>query len=102
MCYSTLVLDEDYAEVAGVEYYAIETSMGTFKFAQRPAGVVPALLDDLAAFRKQAKKEMAEAKARADSWGEALANSRQLAFKITMNSVYGVLGATRGMMPCVA
>lgn len=101
MCYSTLVLDDAYAAVPGVEYYVIETAMGTFKFAQSPQGVLPALLDDLAAFRKQAKKDMAAAKAAGDSWTEALANGRQLAFKITMNSVYGFGGATKGMLPCV-
>lgn len=89
MCYSTLVLDEDYADVPGVEYYSVDTSMGTFKFAQQPPGVVPALLDDLAKFRKQAKKEMAEHKARGDAWAESLANARQLAFKVTMNRCGG-------------
>lgn len=101
MCYSTLVLDESFGAVPGVEYYEIETSMGTFKFAQQPRGVVPSLLEDLAKFRKQAKREMAEAKARGDAWAEALANGRQLAFKITMNSCYGFVGATKGMLPCV-
>ena len=81
MCYSTLVLDDDFGELAGVEYYSIDTSMGTFKFAQQPRGVVPSLLEDLAQFRKQAKKEMAQAKARGDAWAESLANGRQLAFK---------------------
>lgn len=101
MCYSTLVLDDEYGAVPGVEYYDVGTSMGDYRFAQSTPGVVPSLLEDLAAFRKQAKKEMAENKARGDAWGEALANGRQLAFKITMNSVYGFLGATKGMLPCV-
>lgn len=102
MCYSTLVLEDDtYGHVPGVDYYSIETSMGTFRFAQQPPGVVPSLLEDLAKFRKQARAEMAEAKARGDDWAVALANGRQLAFKVTMNSCYGVLGATKGMMPCV-
>jgi hypothetical protein len=37
--------------------------------------VVPRLLEDLAVFRKQAKKDMAAAKAVGDSWREALCNS---------------------------
>lgn len=83
MCYSTLVMEDDkYGEVPGVDYYSIETSMGTFRFAQQPAGVVPSLLEDLAKFRKQARAEMAEAKARGDDWTAALANGRQLAFKV--------------------
>lgn len=101
MCYSTIVLDPAYANVAGAEYYEIQTSMGTFKFAQGTVGVVPSLLEDLAKYRKQAKQDMARCKAAQDAWGESLANARQLAFKITMNSVYGFLGATRGMLPIV-
>lgn len=101
LCYSTMVLDPKYDHVEGVEYYEIVTGMGTFRFAQEPQGVVPALLEDLAKFRKKAKKDMAEAKGRGDDWAAALFNAQQLAFKITMNSVYGFLGATKGMLPCV-
>lgn len=96
-----MVLDPQYAKVDGVEYYDIATGMGEFSFAQHPVGVVPALLEDLAAFRKKAKKDMAAAKAAGDTWAEALFNGRQNAFKITMNSVYGFLGATKGILPCV-
>ena len=75
MCYSTLVMEEEaYGQLPGIEYYTIETSMGTFRFAQEPRGVVPSLLEDLAKFRKQARAEMAEAKARGDDWTAALAN----------------------------
>lgn len=102
MCYSTLVLDDAYAWLDGTEYYEVDTAMGTYRFAQDPPGVLPALLDDLAKFRKAAKKDMARAKADGDAWTEALANGRQLAYKITMNSVYGFAGATKGMLPCVS
>lgn len=101
LCYTTIVLDPKYGGVPGVEYYEVETSMGRFKFSQDVPGVVPSLLEDLAAYRKQAKRDMAACKESGDAWGEALANARQLAFKITMNSVYGFLGATRGMLPIV-
>lgn len=102
MCYSTLVLDDPkYGAMPGVEYYEIETKMGTFKYAQSPQGVVPALLEDLAAFRKQAKRDMAAAKARGDDWAASLFNAKQLAYKITMNSAYGFLGASKGMLPIV-
>lgn len=101
LCYSTLVLDPRYDAVDGVDYYTVATGMGVYRFAQAPQGVVPALLEDLAQFRKKAKKDMAAAKAAGDSWAEALFNSKQLAYKITMNSVYGFCGATKGMLPCV-
>jgi hypothetical protein len=33
---------------------------------------------------------------------EAVYNGQQLAYKISMNSIYGFTGATKGMLPCVA
>lgn len=105
LCYSTLVMDTTatatQAEDLGVEFETVETGLGTFRFAQSPRGVVPSLLEDLARFRKQAKKDMAAAEEAGDAWTASLCNARQLAFKITMNSAYGAIGATKGMMPCV-
>ena len=106
MSFDTLVLDKRYDDVPGVEYYEIETKLGTFRFAQpgeddRFKGILPNLLDDLAEFRKQAKRDMAAAKKRGDDWGVALYNAKQLAYKVTMNSAYGFTGASRGFLPCV-
>lgn len=99
LCYSTLVLADPGADPG--ECVTVETSLGTFKFVQGRRGVVPALLEDLAKFRKQAKKDMAAAEAAGDEWVASLFNAKQLAYKITMNSAYGFLGATKGMLPCV-
>lgn len=79
--YSTLVLDTKYDNLPGVQYYEVETDQGTFRFAQGFTGVLPDLLKDLAVFRKKAKKDMAEAKTRGDSWAASLFNAKQLAFK---------------------
>lgn len=83
--YSTLVLEDKYDNLPGIEYYEVETDQGTFRFAQGQVGVLPDLLKDLAAYRKAAKKKMAEAKARGDNFAAALHNGEQLAFKVTMN-----------------
>lgn len=99
LCYSTMVLDERYGRLDGVEYYTVDTAMGTFKFAQSPPGVLPALLDDLAKFRKTAKKDMADAKARNDAWTEALANGRQLAFKASGDVFRSGAGACPNNVP---
>lgn len=99
--YSTLVLDKKYDNLPGVEYYEIETDQGTFRFAQGFTGVLPDLLKDLAVFRKKAKKDMADAKARGDTWAATLYNAKQGAFKITMNSAYGFTGANKGFLSCV-
>lgn len=106
MSFDTLVIDPKYANVPGVDYYTIETGLGTFRFAQpgedgRFKGILPCLLDDLAKFRKQAKKDMAAAKARGDEWSATLFNAKQLAYKVTMNSAYGFCGASKGFLPCV-
>lgn len=83
--YSTIVLDPRYANVPGVEYYEVDTDQGSFKFAQGVPAVLPALLEDLAQFRKAAKKKMAAAKARGDAFATAIHNGAQNAFKVTMN-----------------
>lgn len=99
--FSTLVLDTTYDNLPGVEYYEVQTDQGTFRFAQGRVGVLPDLLKDLAAYRKAAKKKMAEAKARGDEFAVALHNGEQLAFKVTMNSAYGFAGANKGFLSCV-
>jgi len=57
------------------------------------------VLQELKAFRKQAKKDMALA---TDYTMKNIYNGKQLAYKISMNSVYGFTGAAKGMLPCVA
>lgn len=101
MCPSTLVLDPAYAALDGIEYYEIDTGAGLARFAQDVKCVVPALLEELAAFRKQAKTDMAVAKGMGDAFQASVSNAKQLAYKVSMNSVYGFFGAMRGMLPVV-
>jgi DNA polymerase delta subunit 1 len=61
-------------------------------------GILPQILDELLAARKRAKKDMAAA---TDPMEKAVQNGRQLALKISANSVYGFTGATVGQLPCV-
>lgn len=97
----TIVMEPRFANVPGVEYYEVATGIGTFRYAQNVQGVVPALLDDLAKFRKNAKKLMAAAHKEGDEFKEALYDASQKAYKVVMNSVYGFLGASKGFIPCV-
>lgn len=101
MCYSTIVLNPAFDNLPGVEYYQIDTGFGTYRFAQGFQAVLPTLLEELAVFRKDARKKQALAKERGDVFAAALFNGQQLAYKISANSVYGVLGATRSFLPCV-
>ena len=100
MCPSTLVRDPRYDNLPGVEYFTVETPKDTYKFAQVENAVLPSLLDDLAQYRKAAKRRMSEAKAAEDTFAESVENGRQLAYKVCMNSAYGFFGAPRGYLPC--
>ena len=55
-------------------------------------------MDELLAARKRAKKDMALA---SDPMIKAVQNGRQLALKISANSVYGFTGASVGQLPCL-
>ena len=94
LCYSTLVLDEKYNNLPGITY----ERFGNHTFAQGVPSVLPNILSELKQFRKQAKKDMAASTGAT----KRMFNGKQLAYKISMNSVYGFTGASVGMLPCVA
>lgn len=62
-------------------------------------GLLPAILRDLLAARKRAKADM---KSATDPFLRSVFNGRQLALKVSANSVYGFTGATVGSWPCLA
>jgi DNA polymerase delta subunit 1 len=95
LCYSTLVVDKRYMGLPGIKY----ETFGPHTFAQDVPSLLPVILNELAAFRKKAKKSMAENEG---TPMEAIYNGKQLAYKISMNSIYGFTGASKGMLPCVA
>ena len=98
LCYSTYVMNEkDYGNVPGIEYETFKVGEKTYKFAQGVPSLLPAILLELKQFRKKAKKDMAAA---TGSMKEVY-NGKQLAYKISMNSVYGFTGAGKGILPCV-
>jgi len=107
LCYSTLVMDPKYDNLPGVEY----EQFGPHKFAQSTSSacapelrvpvpsLLPVILTDLKAYRKKAKKLMASAEG---TPMEAVYNGQQLAYKVSMNSIYGFCGASKGILPLVA
>ncbi len=95
LCYSTLVMDPKYDNLPGVEY----EQFGPHRFAQGVVSLLPTILTDLKAYRKKAKKLMAQYEG---TPLEAIYNGQQLAYKISMNSIYGFTGASKGMLPLVA
>ena len=95
LCYSTLVMDPKYDNLPGIEY----EQFGPHRFAQGVQSLLPTILTDLKAFRKKAKKLMAQHEG---TPLESIYNGQQLAYKISMNSIYGFTGAAKGMLPLVA
>jgi DNA polymerase delta subunit 1 len=95
LCYSTLVMNARYDNLPGVKY----EQFGPHRFAQGVDSLLPVILTDLKAYRKKAKRLMAVAEG---TPMEAVYNGQQLAYKISMNSIYGFTGASKGMLPCVA
>eukprot|EP00923_Selenidium_pygospionis_P030946 GHVN01054996.1.p1 GENE.GHVN01054996.1~~GHVN01054996.1.p1 ORF type:complete len:1132 (+),score=180.09 GHVN01054996.1:185-3580(+) len=62
-------------------------------------GILPQIVEELITARKRAKKEMEQA---TDELTKMVLNGRQLALKISANSVYGYTGATTGgQLPCL-
>ncbi|XP_034213465.1 DNA polymerase delta catalytic subunit isoform X2 [Prunus dulcis] len=71
------------------------SEQGTYEGA---TGILPEILEELLAARKRAKADLKEAK---DPLEKAVLDGRQLALKISANSVYGFTGATVGQLPCI-
>lgn len=99
LCYNTIVLDPLYKDLTDVEYETVSWEANgkhnEYTFAQSTQGVLPKLLEQLTKSRKKAKKDMANAK---DPFMKEVYNGKQLAFKVSMNSIYGFCSAF--MLPC--
>ena len=89
LCYSTLVpaykakqyKDEDITKTPNGDW---------FVKPHVKKGILPLILEELIAARKKAKQELARA---TDPFEKAVLDGRQLALKISANSVYGFTGA---------
>jgi DNA polymerase elongation subunit (family B) len=98
LCYSTYVMDERrYGNIEGITYETFNIGDKTYKFAQDVPSLLPAILAELKQFRKKAKRDMAAA----TGYMKEVYNGKQLAYKVSMNSVYGFTGAGKGILPCV-
>ncbi|CAN8270830.1 unnamed protein product [Cochlearia groenlandica] len=70
----------------------------TFVKPSLQKGILPEILEELITARKRAKADLKEA---TDPFEKAVLDGRQLALKISANSVYGFTGAVVGMLPCL-
>lgn len=71
----------------------------TYTFVKNVQGIIPSLLQHLLKARKVAKRAMAAA---TDEFERSVQNGRQLALKVSCNSVYGFFGVapSRGLLSC--
>ncbi|KAF8075071.1 DNA polymerase family B-domain-containing protein [Lyophyllum atratum] len=100
LCYTTL-LDKATIDrlqlVKDVDYIQTPNN-DLFVTATRRKGLLPTILEDLISARKRAKADLKNEK---DPFKRAVLDGRQLALKISANSVYGFTGATIGKLPCL-
>ncbi|KAF8573753.1 hypothetical protein K439DRAFT_1399532 [Ramaria rubella] len=100
LCYTTL-LDADTIKrmdlVKDVDY-VVTPNNDCFVIPQRRKGLLPTILEDLLSARRRAKADL---KKETDPFKRAVLDGRQLALKISANSVYGFTGATIGKLPCL-
>ena len=101
LCYTTL-LNKTSVDKLGLkkdEDYIITPNGDMFATAKLRKGLLAQILEELLTARKQAKRELA---VETDPFKKAVLNGRQLALKVSANSVYGLTGATVGKLPCLA
>ncbi|KAM3556111.1 hypothetical protein ARSEF4850_005675 [Beauveria asiatica] len=102
LCYTTLITRKDRIAQFNLvkdEDYIITPNGDMFVTTKQRKGLLAQILEELLSARKQAKRELA---VETDPFKKAVLNGRQLALKISANSVYGLTGATTGKLPCLA
>ncbi|MCO5575689.1 hypothetical protein L7F22_029493 [Adiantum nelumboides] len=99
LCYCTLVRAEDLSRLNLPPEHVFKTPSGeSFVKPALEKGILPEILEELLAARKRAKADLKEA---TDPLEKAVLDGRQLALKVSANSVYGFTGATIGQLPCL-
>lgn len=101
LCYTTLLNSTSVTRLKLVkdEDYIVTPNGDMFCTAKIRKGLLSQILEELLGARRRAKKELA---VETDPFKKAVLNGRQLALKISANSVYGITGATVGKLPCLA
>ena len=99
LCYTTLLQRSDIDKFGLPESDLIFTPSGNIFVGKKVRkGLLPEILEDLINARKKAKLDL---KQETDPFKRAVLDGRQLALKVSANSVYGFTGATVGKLPCI-
>lgn len=96
LCYTTLLRGRP--NDLKPEEYTATPSGNFFVKSELRRGVLPEILDNLLKARKRAKEMMKHEK---DPFRYKVLDGRQLALKMSANSVYGFTGAQVGKLPCL-
>lgn len=100
LCYTTL-LDKSTVDRLDLKKdmdYTLTPNGDMFVKSDLRKGILPIILEELLSARKRAKADL---KKETDPFKRAVLDGRQLALKISANSVYGFTGATIGKLPCL-
>lgn len=98
LCYSTLILDKQLLSTLAKDEYTQTPHGDYFIKSTVRKGLLPQILEELINARKKAKNDLAK---ETDPMRKAVLDGRQLALKISANSVYGFTGAQVGQLPCL-
>nr|BAJ78744.1 DNA polymerase delta catalytic subunit [Aposthonia japonica] len=97
LCYTTL-LQGGTKDKLSPEDYVKTPSQNFFVKESVRKGLLPEILESLLSARKKAKNDL---KNETDPFKKNVLDGRQLALKISANSVYGFTGAQVGKLPCL-
>lgn len=99
LCYTTLVPPNTQRELnLNTDDITTTPTKNVFVKSNIRKGLLPEILESLLAARKKAKADLKEEK---DPFKRSVLDGRQLALKISANSVYGFTGAQVGKLPCL-
>uniref|UniRef100_A0A8C9T3D3 DNA polymerase n=1 Tax=Scleropages formosus TaxID=113540 RepID=A0A8C9T3D3_SCLFO len=99
LCYTTLLQKGSMEKLGLSSEDFIKTPTGDlFVKSSVRKGLLPEILENLLSARKRAKAEL---KKETDPFKKQVLDGRQLALKISANSVYGFTGAQVGKLPCL-
>jgi DNA polymerase delta subunit 1 len=116
LCYSTMIDKKGIQSLGlkeGEDYFKTPTDEPYYFIKQhRRKGLLPIILEDILTARRKAKRDLADAedkKSKATTeqerqdWDSLVGvyDGRQLALKVSANSVYGFTGAQVGALPCL-
>lgn len=99
LCYTTLIKPSDRKKLNLSDDDVTHTPSNNFFVKPNiRKGLLPEILESLLSARKKAKADL---KSETDPFKRSVLDGRQLALKISANSVYGFTGAQVGKLPCL-